>query len=645
MLSAFRRLSKSTIGTVVLVLFLLAIVASFAIADIGNVRSGAFGSSPGTLAEVGDEKVSEVDMSAAMRRALDRVRQQDPEATYAAIAGQFEPVLNQLIDERALLAFAGDYGFILSKRLVDAEIANLPQTRGLDGKFSPVAYAAFLQQQQMTDAEVRHLLRVAITQRLILAPAVVDTKLPLNIARPYANMLLEQRQGELALVPVDRFMAGLNPSDGDLQAYYTQNRARYMVPEQRVLRYARIDPAAVAGATPTDAEIAAYYRQNQAQYAGSEQRVISHAVVQDKRQADAIAARARSGASFAAAAAPAGLSAEDISVGPQTRAQYSGLAGDAAANAAFTAAKGAIVGPVRSDLGWVVVRVDDIRGQSGKSLAAARDEIAALLTTTKRRQALDDLIARIEDQIADGASFAEAAGAAKLAAEATPPIDNSGRSRARPDYRLPDGLEPVVKAGFAMSADDPAEVIALPNEAGFVLVGVDQAIEAAPAPLAQIRDRVRDDWINSKATDRARAIATEIAAKVGRGVPMSKAVVDAKSGLPPVESITARRIQISQAPPEAVAPLRMLFSLRQGGSRLVADPRGRGFVVVKTNKIVPGDASSNPTLIAQTQADFQQAMPEELAQQLLLAMKSDQGVERNESAIRAARQRLIGSGE
>ena len=89
----------------------------------------------------------------------------------------------------------------------------------------------------------------------------------------------------------------------------------------------------------------------------------------------------------------------------------------------------------------------------------------------------------------------------------------------------------------------------------------------------------------------------------------------------------------------------MLFSLAEGKSRLVADPRGRGFFIVRTNKITPGNALSNPALIAQTQTAFQQTASDELAAQLLAAMKADQGVKRNEESIAAARQRIVGTGE
>ena len=645
MFAAFRRLSKSAVGTIIMVLFLLAILASFAMADVANVRSGTFGLSSGTLAKVGDEEVTDREFDRAMQRMLQQVQQENPGATYATLAGQLDNVLDQLINQATLLAFAADHGFVLSKRLVDGEIAALPQTRGLDGKFNEQAYAAFLQQQRISDDELRRILGGAITERLVIAPAAADARVPLGMARTYASMLLELREGQLALVPAAAFQGGLNPTAGDLQSFYRQNRQRYMVPEQRILKIAKMGPETVANIVPTDAEVAAYYNANRATYAGSETRVISQAVVPDKRQADGIAARARSGASFAAAAAPAGFAAEDVSLGAQSRTQFVGAANEAIANAAFSAAKGAVVGPVRSDLGWHVVKVEDIRGASGRTLAQARGEIAALLTTNKRKEALADLMTRVEDQILDGASFAEAVAAAKLAVTTTPAINSAGASRTDANYRLPAELQPALQAAFAMEAGADAEVVALPNEAGYALVALDQVIEAAPAPLAQITDRVRSDWIQRKANDRARAVATEIANKVARGAPIEQAVSQAGMSLPPVEPITARRIQISQANADAAVALRMMFSLAQGKSRLVADPRGRGFFIIKTNKITPGNALNNPMLIAQTQSEFQRAVGNELAQQMASAMKADQGVERNEQAIAAAKQRISGSGQ
>ena len=642
MFAFFRRLSKSTVGKFVLVLFVVAILASFALGDISNLRNGA-GLSGSTLAKVGSEQITDRDVSRAMERRLADVRQQNPEADYATLAADFEPLLDSLIDQRTLQAFADKFGFTLSKRLIDAEIANIPGTKGLDGKFSDQAYQSFLAQQRMTDQEVRQVITSAMLQRMLLTPVATNARVPVGFATPYASMLLEARQGDVAIVPVTAFRAGLNPTDADLQRFYAANRARYMVPEQRILRLARFGPEQVAGVTATEAEIVAYYNANQATYGAKEIRVISQAVVQDRNSANAIAARARGGASFVAATAPAGLNAADISVGPQTRGEFAALAGEAVAAAAFAAPSGGIVGPLQSDLGWHVVKVDSIRREGGKPLAAARAEIAAKLTADKRKDALTDLVAKIEDSISGGSNYVEAASQAKLAVTQTPLITASGLARDNPGYKFPAEMAPALKSGFELTPDDDPVVETLAKGAGYVLVAPARVVAAAPAPFATVRARVAEDWVNRQAFERARAVATAIAAKIARGIPLAKAVAEAGIPLPPVRPVGARRLQLSELGDKVPAAIRMLFTLGAGRSRMVPDPQQRGFSIVKVNRIVPGNALNQPALIGRVQNEFQQAITEEYARQFIAAIRATVGSRRNESAIAAAKKRIIGS--
>jgi peptidyl-prolyl cis-trans isomerase D len=643
MLASFRRLSKSTVGSIVMVLFVVAILASFAMADISSVGSGNFGLGSSTLVKVGKQQVTDRDMARAMERRLAEVRQRNPEADYAAIANDYDAILASLVDQRSLEAFADKYGLILSKRLIDAEIAGIPGTRGLDGKFSDQAYQAFLAQQRMTDQEVRRLINGAMMQRMLLTPVASNARVPVGMAAPYASMLLEARQGDVATVPIAPFRAGLKPTDADLQSFHAANRNRYMVPEQRVLRIARIGPAQVAGVVATDQEIAAYFKANQATYGAKDVRVISQAVVPDRNAANAIAARARGGASFAAAAAPAGLSAADISVGPQTRAEFTSLAGNAVAAAAFAAPAGAIVGPVQSDLGWHVVKIDAVRREGGKSLAEARGEIAAKLGAEKRKDALTDLVTRVEDAIAEGSSYSEAAALAKLSVTETPLITATGTARDNPAFRLPAELAPALRSGFELSQDDEPVVEALANQEGYVLVQPSRIVPAAPAPLASIRAQVAEDWIAKQASDKARAVAGAINAKAARGMPLAKAVAEAGIALPPVQPVGARRLELSQMGANVPAPIRMLFSLGAGKSQIVADPKQRGFSVVKVNRIVPGNALNQPALIGRVQNEFQEPISDEYAREFLAAVRAAMGARRNEEAIAASRKRISGS--
>lgn len=650
MLAAVRRLTKSKAGPIVFGLFLLAIALSFALQDVSGTLSnfGGTGLSDQTLAEAGSEELTDREFSGEFQRRLTQLRETNPTADYSAMAGDFDPLLDALIQQEALAAFASGHDLTVSKRLIDAEIARLPQTRGLDGRFSPEAYARLLQAMRMSDAEFREQIARVLRNRMILAPASAEARVPVGIARPYAAMQLEVREADFAFVPIAAFMAAV-PSPGDAQVaqFYRANQQRYMLPEQRVLNLARVGSEAVAGVTPSDKEIADHYRANQATYGAKAQRVISQVVLPAKPAADALAARLRSGSSFVDAARPLGFSAADISVGPQTREQFTTLTSPQVAAAAFAAnlRGGAVVGPIRSDLGWHVIKIDQLIDQPARPLAAVRGEIAEKLTADKRKAALAELVATLEDDLADGMSFNEAVAKAKLTAIRTPPITAGGKSLAQPDYQFDPQLVPALRTGFDLGQGEDPLVETLPDNAGYVLVGVDQVIAAAPAPLAKIRDQVVADWKSRQATERARAVATRIAGLAAKGT-LASAVAGANAGvpLPAPQSQKLQRIQLVQMGGKVPPPLAMMFSLAEGRSRMVADPAGNGFAIVKVTRIVPGDATLQPGLIAQLRRELEQPFANELAEQFVRAIGKDVGIERNEKAIRAARQRILGGG-
>jgi len=638
MLASFRRLSKSTVGTAIMALFLIAIIASFALADIQGILSGgSFGGGGDSLVKVGSEKVTR-----AMDRRLSQAREQNPEATYASIKGDFDQLLSALVDAETLEAFADKFDFTLSKRLVDAQIANIPAAKGLNGQFSEQSYAAFLNQQRITDEEVRMIIGNGLLQQLMIAPAVVNARASVGMASPYASLLLEAREGEVAFIPFEAFRAGLNPTPAAIQAFYAANQRRYMVPEQRVVRIAKIGADQVAGVQPSDKEIADYYNANRAQYAPKDTRTISQAVAPDQATANGIVQRLRSGQSFAQAAAPAGFTAQDIALGAQTREQFTTVAGARVAGAAFGANEGAIVGPIQSENGWHVVKIDKIQREGGKSVAEARAEISAKLATEKRKAAMEDIVNTVQDAIDGGASFTEAAAAAKLAIVDTPPVTADGRSPANPGYTLPPELTPALKAGFELAENDEPLIETLPNEAGYALVAPARIIAAAPAPLASIRDRVTKDWIADQASQRARQLAQTIAGKAA-GVTLAEA---ARGTAVPVrvEPVNARRIQLSRFQGKIPPPLTMLFSLGSGKVRSVAGDRGEGIYVVKVNKIIPGNALTQPTLITRTQQEMQNSLSQEYGAQFLNAMRQAVGVKRNEKAITDTKTRITSSG-
>jgi peptidyl-prolyl cis-trans isomerase D len=644
MLGTFRRMSKSTIGTSIIALIGFLILVGFAWGDISSLSIGNGGLGADTLAKAGSLEVTDRDMSSAMQRRLTQVREQNPEATYAALEGDFEPLLQSLIELRALQAFAASNGFVISKRLIDAEIAKLPGVRGLGGQVSTQGYQAFLSQQHMTDAEVRSLISGTLLQQLLVTPVANNARVPVGMATPYASMLLEEREGQVQLIPIAPFAAGLDPTDAQVQQYYTANRNRYMIPEQRVLKIARIGPEQVANVAATQQEIEAYYKSHQDVYGAKDVRTIDQAVVPDQKAAAAIAQRVRGGQSFVDAVKPAGLGAADVQLGQQTRSAFSDVAGDKVAAAVWAAKAGDLIGPIQSPLGWHVIKIESSQTQPGKSLAQAHDEIAAQISQDKRKDALADLVDKVQDELDGGASFDETVKATNLQASTTPLVTASGIQRGNAAFKFPADLAPVLKSGFEIAPTDEPVVEQLADDKGFALVAPAQVVASAPAPLASIRDQVRSDWIRQQALARAKAAADAIAARARGRMSLADAAKAAGKPLPPVQPVKARRIQLSQLGDKVPEPLQVLFSSAAGTTKVGGDPQGRGFFVVKVDHITPGNALGQPGLITEMQSEFAQPLAQEYAQQFLSAIKADVGVRRNEAAIVAAKKRMTSNG-
>src|SRR3546814_15812462 len=65
---------------------------------------------------------------------------------------------------------------------------------------------------------------------------------------------------------------------------------------------------------------------------------------------------------------------------------YAKSASAGAADAAFAAAQGAVVGPVQTPLGFAIARVEKITRVPGKTLAEARDALVGEPNTTKSQE-------------------------------------------------------------------------------------------------------------------------------------------------------------------------------------------------------------------------------------------------------------------
>ena len=388
-----------------------------------------------------------------------------------------------------------------------------------------------------------------------------------------------------------------------------------MVPEQRVLRIARIGPEQVAGVTASDQEIAAYYNANKATYGGE-----GHAHPQPGGGARPGDARTRSPPRPRPAhSLRRGRRAKrggDIAQGPDAARPMPASPATRSRRRSSRAATGAVVGPIQSDFGWVVVKVDSVKTEGGKSLAQARAEIAAKLTADKRKQAIEDLVDKVQNAVDEGSNFAEAAAAAKLPVTTTPLItaDRARRAPTRPSS-FPPSSRRRSRPGSRSPPNDPPEIVVAARRPGLCdgLAGRRSFRPPRRRSPAFATGRQRLDR-RARRAQRAKAAADAIAAKAARGVPLAQAVKEA--GAPPSAGPAARRPAHPDrdgARPRSRRRCRCCSRSRRARAGWSPDPQGRGFFVVKVDKIMPGNALLQPTLISQMQSELQQTASDDYA--------------------------------
>lgn len=649
---AFKSKTRNRIAIAILFFSLLAIVVTgFGTGGFGGLSSltgGGNGDRSDTLATVEGKAITASEVQDLVNRAYARARQQQPTLDMASfLAGDtYGQIVSQIITADAVQHFAETQGMAVSPTMIDREIANIPAFRNFSGQFDQATYEQQLHALNLTDAKLRQDIAQSLTQRQLLGPVAMGGRVPEGVAREYANLLLERRTGTVAVVPSQLFAAGINPSDAEVAAFYRANRAQFTVPERRAIKYAMVSMAEVANTPPaTDAEIEQVYRNSPRSFAARETRNLQSIVLPTEQAAAAFAQRVRGGTSFVQAATEAGFQASDVTFNDQNRDQFAAVANAQVARAAFAAAQGAVVGPIRSELGFHVVRVDHVTTTAARPLEQVRAQITAYVNQKKRENALGALVSQLQDQLSAGASFDEVARAHHLTVVTTPPVTATGEAvGAATPWTAPPELAPLLHAAFDIDPEDPSATVeqVVPNQS-FALLGLDHVVPAAPPPLAQIGPQVRAAIVQQRARQQARALADRIVQRINSGTPAAQALAEAQPRLPAGRHIDMRRLDIShqgqQVPPALIA----LFSIPQGHARVMPAENNAGWFIVVHESRTPGDASTNAALIQTARTEFGSSVNEELAQQFARAIELRSDISRNQEAIRRARQALTGA--
>ncbi|WP_049293728.1 peptidylprolyl isomerase [Franconibacter helveticus] len=510
---------RAAANHVVLKIILGLIIVSFILTGVGNYLIGG---NNNYAAKVNGQEINRAQFENAVAGERNRMQQQLGDQFSALAANENymknmrQQVLQRMIDETLLDQYAKKLGLGISDEQVKQAIFKQPAFQS-DGKFDNTRYNAIVNQMGMTADQYAQALRNQLTTQQLIN-AVVGTDFMLNgETDELAALVSQQRLVREATIDVNALAAKQQVSDAEINNYYQQNKDRFVAPEQFRVSYIKLDAAAMPE-NASEADIQSYYDQHQDEFTQPQRS--RYSVIQTKTEAEAKAVldALKQGGDFATLAKE--KSADIISArnGGDMGWLEPATTPDELKNAGLKE-KGQLSGVIKSSVGFLVVRLDDVQPAQVKPLAEVHDAIA---DKVKHEKALDAYFA-LQQKVSEAASNdnESLAGAEQAAGVKAVQTDWFGRDN------LPQALDfkPVADAIFSGNLvgengtpGSNSDIITVEGDRAFVLRVTDHKAEATK-PLDEVRNEVVNAVKHQKAEQQAKADAEKLlsALKAGKG--------------------------------------------------------------------------------------------------------------------------------
>jgi peptidyl-prolyl cis-trans isomerase D len=521
---------KIVLGAILLVICVAMVIT---LVPGGILGDNFAGGSRGTLAKVGNQEVTTIEVQ-------NLARQIGRQQFGGRVPEQLVPFLmqqaaNSLILQKAMLQEADRLGL----RVTDAELRDALH----QGEFGRVlfpngtfvgqeAYDNFVAQnfgmgvQQFEQLFKTQLALNKLQDAIASGVGVTDDEVRKEFTKQNTKIKLDY-----AVLTADEVAKQVKPTESELRAFYDAGKnTRYATssPEKRKLKYVVVDTSNIVEEAKKQikpAEVEAYYQQNQDQYKVPESAKVSHILIKTpppgpdgkvdskgdaeaRQKAQDILTKLRGGANFAEMAKKESQDPGSAKNGGSLGAIERGRTVPEFEQAAFSQPVGKIGDLVKSTYGYHIIRVDERTQAHLKPLAEVRESIVNGLAQQRAASAADQLASRVLDTARKG-------GLEKAAAENHLNVVTTEwvkRSDSLPGVGVSGEF---VAAAFNQQKGGQPELAKLPQ--GYAVV---QAVDVKPASAAsfeEIRSQVEGEFKQERAVgmlgrkarelaDRARAL-------------------------------------------------------------------------------------------------------------------------------------------
>ncbi|MGO9932727.1 MAG: SurA N-terminal domain-containing protein [Steroidobacteraceae bacterium] len=484
-------------------------------------------SAPTYAAKVNGVEISPNEVRQSYQQQLAQIERQSNAPLDDATRNQIKRrVLDDYVMSEALVTRADELGYRVSDQQLLQAMSQVPAFQ-VDGKFDLAHAVAVLNAQGRSVAEIEGLFRRDVKLRQLDSALMATSFATPTELKEYRALTRQQRELAWATLAAAKYAADVAPDDAAVKAYFEAHKADYMTPETVTLRYVELSLAQLAATISVDdAQLKSYYEEHKSKtperFTQGEQRRVRHILLsvndpkQDaavKAKAEGILKRALAGEDFAKLAKEfsqdPGSSTQGGDLGWAERKVYVGPFADAA----FSMKVDEIRGPVKTQFGYHILKLDGIQPAKVRTF----DESRAELEADYKRSEAERLFNNAQDQLADAAlqNATDLDSVARKAGLKVQEID---------DFSRKDGggalgnVPAVTEAAFSQDVLDGrlSPIVEVEKGRGVVLRATDHKLPQQK-PLEAVRTEVLAAWRKQRGVELAAQAAAEAVKRLNAG--------------------------------------------------------------------------------------------------------------------------------
>lgn len=394
---------------------LVVIVPSFALFGIDAYFNNS--GTGGAVAKVGNSSISDVEYTQALRQQQEKMREMmrdNPDPSVLNSPQLKESVLNELVERRVALNHARRSGMSVSAPDLQKIITQFEVFRDESGRFSMERYRQLLKRQGMSEKAFEEDISNGVMLGQVQNVYASSGFLPDSVVERLLRIREQEREvSQIVFSPAD-YIRQVKISAADVEKYYADHKSEFQIPERVKIEFVMLSmDAAERSVQLTDEELRKIYEESkEARFATPEERHASHILIaapatasaDDKAKAKALVEDLykqvkADPAKFGELARKHSQDPGSAEKGGDLGSFGRGLMVKPFDDAVFAMKTGDIKGPIETQYGYHIIRLDGIKGGQVTPFEKVKAQIADEARKAKAGKAYSDAAEKFNDMV------------------------------------------------------------------------------------------------------------------------------------------------------------------------------------------------------------------------------------------------------